>query len=190
MSNATAVDLTPAEAAELLHHELSRASQSLQARDLDEGFDAYVRALGLALQLGPVPTGEALAAILLDTQRLVRSGQEEGLSALGPAVVDLVARVREAGALPRTAAMDAWAALSSSIGTLIGQLGLALEIPADHRADMVENLRVRAVALDDATGGLFDLAVWVEELTVPGNARDRRWTLSVPQNHGREPVTA
>jgi hypothetical protein len=29
---------------------------------------------------------------------------------------------------------------------------------------MVQNLRARAAALDDATGSLFDLAGWVEEL--------------------------
>jgi hypothetical protein len=156
--------LTAAEAAELLHGELAAAGQAVQDGALDNAFDGYVRALGLALQLGPVPTGEALAAILRAAHSLVQGEKEQGLSSLGPAVVNLVGQVREAGALPRSEAMDAWATVASETGTLIGQLGLALEIAADHRGDMVQNLRARAAALDDATGSLFDLAGWVEEL--------------------------
>jgi hypothetical protein len=156
--------LTPDEAAKLLHDELFTAALSLRDGAQDDAFDAYVRAIGLALQLGPVPTGEALAALLQAAHSLVQWQMARGLSSLGPAVVNLVSQIRDSGALPGSDAMEAWATVTEEIGTLIGQLGLALEIHADHRAGMVQNLRARAGALDDATGSLFDLSGWVEEL--------------------------
>jgi hypothetical protein len=160
---AVAVDLTPAQAAELLHAELSQASEALHAGELDAAFDGYVRALGLALQLGPAPTEQALTAVLQAGRTLVQRQQAMGLSTLGPAVVDLVNQVRRAGVLPHTAVMDAWATVSADVGSLIGQVGLALVLPHDHRAGMARSARARAATLDDATGALFDLAGWLED---------------------------
>jgi hypothetical protein len=164
MSDAVTVDLTPAQAAELLHVELNQASETLHAGKLDAAFDGYVRALGLALQLGPAPTEQALTAILQAGRTLVQRQQAKGLSTLGPAVVDLVNQVRRADVLPHTAVMAAWATISADLGSLIGQAGLAQELPHDHRAGMARSARARAMALDDATGALFDLAGWLEDI--------------------------
>jgi hypothetical protein len=148
MSDPQPIDLTPAGAAVRIRAELALAQGALEApRDLDTALDAYVRALGLALQLGPAPSEDAAA-----------------LSALGPAVVDLVGQVRGASALPPTPVMAAWAELAVEVGALIGQLGLALALPADRRAGMMNQARERAALLDDTTGGFFSLGVWLTRL--------------------------
>jgi hypothetical protein len=171
MTTPQAVDLNTAEAADLLHSELTQAEDSLRAQDLDAAVDNYVRALGLALQLGPAPTEQALVAILGTARELAgqhhavgRPSASAALSALGPALVGLVAQVCDAGVLPATSVMEAWAIISSEIGALIGQLGLALALPADHRTGMLDNARTRAALLDGATNGIFTLTAWLEEI--------------------------
>jgi hypothetical protein len=163
MTTPRAVDLTPAEAAALTHRELDRAGQALRTGDLNTALEGYISALGLALQLGPAPTEQALAAILQAARELALRHDAEGLSTLGPALVGLVGQVRQAFALPPTTIMDTWATLASDLGALIGQLGLALTIPAGHRAGMLDNARARATLLDEATDGRFALSRWLEE---------------------------
>jgi hypothetical protein len=162
MSGGETVLATAAQAAEMLQGDLDRARLALQAGNLDPALDGYVRALGLALQLGPAPAERALAAILSGALTLAQSGQAEGLSTLGPAMVGLVHQVREAGALPATGVMDAWATIASDLGAFIGQVGVALTIPAERRAGMVKNLRAHAALLDEATGEMFGLVAWLD----------------------------
>jgi hypothetical protein len=164
MTSPQTVNVTPVEAADLLRAELILASEALHSQNLDTASDHYVRALGLGLQLGPAPTEQALTVILQTAQKLAQWQDARGLSLLGPALIDLVAQVQEAGALPPTMIMEAWATIAADLGTLIGQIGLALTIPSDHRKAMLENARTRAVLLDDATGNLFALTAWVDEL--------------------------
>jgi hypothetical protein len=163
MTPAQTLGLTPAEAAGRIEIELAQAGASLHARNLDLALDGYVHALGLALQLAPAPTEWVLAAILQAARELALGADANGLSTLGPALVDLVMQVRDANALPPTSTMDAWAAVAADLGTLIGQVGLALSIPPDHRASMMDNARTRAALLDDATGGRFALTAWLDE---------------------------
>ncbi len=157
-------DLAPADAAELIHRALEQASEVLQSGDLNAALDAYVPALGLALQLGPAPSEKVLLAVMDGARKLAHRQDADGLSALGPTLVDLVTQVREAGALPATRVMEAWATVASEMGALIGQVGLALAVAPDHSADMMGNAHARATLLDDATGGLFALAAWLEQL--------------------------
>jgi hypothetical protein len=163
---AQVVQVTAVGAADLIRTEVTRADEALAANDLDIALDAYVRALGLALQLGPAPTEQVLVAILQAAHTVGLQQDADSLSALGPAVVGLVAQVRTASALPPTAVMEAWATLASDLGALIGQVGLALSIPHDRRAGMMDNARARASLLDDATDGRFALAAWVDTVSL------------------------
>lgn len=164
MTTPEAIELAPAEATARVHQELSHASEKLQAGDLAAALDAYSRALGLALQLGPAPTEKVLLGTLDAAHKLARRQDAEGLSALGPALVNLVARVRDAGALPPTAIMNVWASVATDMGALIGQVGLALAIGPNHRRGMMDNARLHAALLDAATGSLFALTSWVDQL--------------------------
>jgi hypothetical protein len=60
--------------------------------------------------------------------------------------------------------MEAWAMVAADVGALIGQVGLALMIAPDHRAEMMQNARTRAALLDEATGNLFALASWLDQV--------------------------
>jgi hypothetical protein len=160
VSDVEAIDLTPAAAAALLRDELARARQAFERGSLDTALDASSRALGLALQLGPAPTEQVLAALLDGAHQL--ASDHDALCRLGPAVVDLVRRVHEAGALPTTPIMEAWATVAADLGTLVGQLGLALALPAERRAALLAQTRARAALLDEATGGTFSLGPWLE----------------------------
>ncbi|MFC2037428.1 hypothetical protein ACFLYD_05595 [Chloroflexota bacterium] len=162
---AQVVQVTAIGAADLIHLELTRAGEALDANDLDTILDAYVRALGLALQLGPAPSEQVLVAVLHTAHAVGLRQNADSLSALGPALVGLVAQVRTAGALPPTAVMEAWATLADDLGALIGQVGLALSIPHARRAGMMDNARARASLLDDATGGRFALTAWVDTVS-------------------------
>lgn len=168
MTTPQEIDLAPTEAARRIQSELEQASDALHVDDLGTALDGYVRALGLALQLGPALIERVLVAVLDAAQELAGWKHAEGLSALGPALVDLVAQVRRAGALPPTSVMDAWATVASDLGALIGQVGLALAITPDHREEMMENARARAALLDDATGKLFALTRWLDQVDVDG----------------------
>lgn len=165
MARAQVVRVTPAEATALIHGELTQADHSLQADDLNAALDGYVRALGLALQLGPAPTEQVLRAILQAAGELALARDSGSLSALGPALAGVVTQVREAEALPSTAVMEAWGTLASDLGALVGQLGLALSLPPGHRAGMMENAQRRAALLDEATGSHFALGVWLKEIS-------------------------
>jgi hypothetical protein len=158
------IDLTPAEAAQRIQKELERASDALRIDDLGTAFDGYVRALGLALQLGPALTERVLAAVLDAAQELAGWKHGEALSTLGPAMVELVGQVHVAGALPPTSVMEAWATIASNLGALIGQVGLVLAMLPAHREGMLKNARTHAVLLDDATGELFALTHWLDQL--------------------------
>jgi hypothetical protein len=158
------IALGPAEASGRIQKELEKARDALHTGDLDAALDGYIRALGLALQLGPVPTEQVLGAILGAAQELTDQPHAGGLAVLGPALVDLVTQVRSAGALPPTSVMEAWATVTSDLGALVGQVGLALMIAPDHRVGMMKNARTRAALLDDATGNVFALASWLDRV--------------------------
>ncbi len=155
------LDLTPPQAAARLRDELALASQALASQALEPALDAYARALGLALQLGPAAAEAALDAILAGAGRLAREGDAEGLCALGPAVTGVVTQVEEAGVLPATAAMQAWAHVAADVGALVGQVGLALALPVERRTGLWRQARARAALLDEATGNLFSLVNWL-----------------------------
>lgn len=146
----------------MLCSDLEQATQALEAGDLTQALDSYVRALGLALQLGPAPTEQALAAVCQGARELTFRQDATGLSALGPAVVDLASQVRDKDALPRTKVMDAWAMITSDLGALIGQAGLVMALPVDRRPGMLASARRRAALLDEATEGLFGLTAWLD----------------------------
>jgi hypothetical protein len=166
MSSSGPQELTPLGAADRLARELAQARQALSQIDLSTALDCYVRALGLALQLGPVPTERTLKAILEAAVLLANLRHAEGLSALSPALVGLVERVRRAGVLPATDVMEAWATFATDLSTLIGQVGLALSIPPDHRQPMLHNAQTRAALLDEATGHRFALSDWLDQVAI------------------------
>lgn len=169
MSTSQALSLTPFEAADWLRRELAQAEISLQTSDLNAALDGYVRALGMALQLGPAPTEQVLTTILEAARGMARQQDAAALSALGPTLVDLVAQVRQAGALPQTPIMDAWATIASDLGTLVGQVGLALTIVPGRRVGMLNNARTCAALLDEATGALFALNDLIDQIAVDSN---------------------
>jgi hypothetical protein len=72
--------------------------------------------------------------------------------------------VRAASPLPRTAVMEAWAAVASGVGALFGELGLILAIAPNGRSGMMMNAATRARSLDDATGNCFELGDWLDEI--------------------------
>jgi hypothetical protein len=164
MTDPQVVDLTPVEAASLIHRTLAHANEALQLANLDTALDGYVRALGLALQLGPAPTEQVLSAALDAARQLACRHDADGLSSLGPALVDLVVQVRVAGVLPPTAIMEAWATVASDLGMLIGQVGLALAISSNHCQAILDNARRHARLLEEATGNLFALTAWLDQL--------------------------
>jgi hypothetical protein len=154
------VNLTVEEAAVWIRSELQQAGDAMDAGKLDAALDGYVRAMGLALQLGPAPVEEVLSAVLAVT----RGQNTATLAALGPALVNLVEQVRRAGVLPGTAVMEAWAMFVGEVGALVGQAGVALSVPPGRRAAMVDSLRSRAAILDETTSGLFRLLMWLDEV--------------------------
>jgi hypothetical protein len=162
------IEATPAEASALLRDYLLEARRAISRGELDPALGRFVTALGLALQLGPAAIQHVLVEVMGAAREMARDQDAEALSALGPALVGSVVQVHEADALPPTAVMRAWAELASALGVLIGQLGLALTLPAEHRAGMVKNARTRAAVLDDSTDSLFALAEWVEEAATDG----------------------
>ncbi len=126
-----------------------------------------MRALGLALQLGPAPTEQVLLAILQTARELACRQDADRLSALGPALEELVSQVHNSCALPPTAVMEVWATVANNLGALIGQLGLAYSISPRHRASIMDSVRSLATLLDEAAGSLFSLGVWIDQLA-PG----------------------
>jgi hypothetical protein len=156
------IELTAGQAASLIHGELQAAALALQAAELDPALDAYVRALGLALQLGPAPAEAVLRAVLDAARDLARRGDAVGLATLGPAVAGLVGQVWEAGVLPANRVMEAWAAVATDIGALLGEWGVALSLPVEQRQGLRAQLKDRAALLDTATDSLFGLAAWPE----------------------------
>lgn len=166
MTEYQSLDLTPGQAAARVRREITDASQAIQARQPDAALDGYVHSLGLALQLGPGPTEQVLVAVLSGVRSLICNGDAEGLSAWGPALVELVARVRAIGALPPTAIMEAWASVASDLATILGQIGLASSLPPDRRPNLLNQARARLVLLDDATHGHFDLLDWWQGLAL------------------------
>jgi hypothetical protein len=168
MMDPQAVDLTPEEAANVIRSELAAASGAFQAADPEAGVAACACALGLALQLGPGPTEQVLLSILEEAQALSRRREAGALSALGPAIVGLVAQVRESRALPAGTAMNAWASVGEELGALVGQVGLALTMAREGRSGMVALARTRADLLDDVTQGIFGLRGWLESMQLNG----------------------
>jgi hypothetical protein len=69
--------------------------------------------------------------------------------------------------------MEAWAIIAADLATLIGQLGVALELAPDRRGGMIDNARIRASLLDNATDGLFDLEAWIDDLVSDGQVAKR-----------------
>lgn len=162
MTSPQPIELTAAQAVSLVTAELQTAGLALQASELDPALNAYVRALGLALHLGPAPAEEVPNSILDGARAIAGRGDAEGLATLGPALAGLVDEVREAGALPASPVMEAWAAIATDIGAILGQWGLALSLPAERRQGLQLTMHSRAALLDAATDGLFGLAAWPE----------------------------
>ena len=102
MTDPQPIELSPAGAGRWIHTKLAQAEAALGEDDVEGALDAYVQALGLALQLGPAPTEQVLSAILDGAVRLARRQDADGLSAMGPALVGLTGQMREAKALPRS----------------------------------------------------------------------------------------
>ena len=164
MTSPQSVNLTPADATALIQNQILEAQSALERSDLESALDSLISALGLALQLGPAASELVLSEIVAAAQELGRKDDAGALAALGPAMVSLTQQVREAGALPPTSVMHAWAELASDLGALIGQVGLALTLGSSHRAGMMGKARMRAALLDDVTGGLFVLVGWLDRL--------------------------
>jgi hypothetical protein len=164
MTSPQTIDLAPDQAAALLREEVAQAAKMLQTGSLDAALDSYTRALGLGLQLGPASTQEVLTVIVDTARSLARQQDTLGLSALGPALVALVGQVRDAGVLPATPVMEAWAIIATDVATLIGHLGVALELAPERHGSMIDNLRMWATLLDNATDGRFALATWIDDL--------------------------
>jgi hypothetical protein len=164
MTTPKPIDLSPVEASRRIQKELEQARNGVEAQDLDAVLDGFVHALGLALQLGPALTEQVLVAALDTAREYAKEPYPEGLSALGPVLVDLVRQVRGASALPSTPIMDAWATVTSDIGSLIGQVGLVLALAPEHRAGLIGNARSHALLLDEVTGELFALTPWIDQL--------------------------
>ena len=164
MTSPKTMELSPIEASELIQHELKEAHRAFHTGDLESALDRFVGVLGLALQLGPAATERALAEVMAAAREMARQQNANALSALGPALVGLTNQVRKEAALPPTAVMEAWAAVASGLGTIFGQLGLALTMAPDHRSAMMANTHTRSVLLDDATGNLFGLADWINQV--------------------------
>ena len=164
MTTPQTIDLAPDQAAALLRGQVAQAAKMLQTGCLDAALDRYTCALGLGLQLGPAPTQEVLIAVVDTARSLTHKQDVHSLSALGPALVALVDQVRDASVLPATAVMEAWAFVATDVATLIGQLGVALELAPERRGDLIDNLRIRATLLDNATDGRFALSTWIDDL--------------------------
>jgi hypothetical protein len=71
--------------------------------------------------------------------------------------------VEEEDALPETPVMEAWATVAADFGAIVGQLGLALSMPPEGWPALLTTAARRAAMIDDATGGLFDLAGWLSQ---------------------------
>lgn len=154
------VELTPDAAVAFLSDELALAADSHAAGNADAALDAYVRAVGLALQLGPAACEQALDAVLAGARRMTHNT----LSALGPALVQLHDQVRDAGALSDNPVMQSWASVVAYCGMLIGVVGVAGALPAGDRQGMVHKARTAATQLDEQTGQLLDFAGWVGDV--------------------------
>jgi hypothetical protein len=166
MTTPSTVELDASQAATLLHRTLLSATDALQTGDTDASFDGYIRALGLALQLGPAPTEVTLHAVRAAADQLTQEQDSKGLCTLGPALVNLVDEVRATGALPQTPTMDSWATVATALGILVGQVGLALAIPTERRSKMLRDARTRAIHLDDATGCRLSLGDWLDGIPI------------------------
>jgi len=164
MTSPQSLNLTPADATVLIQNQILEAQSALDRSDLESALDSLIAALGLALQLGPAASERVLSEVVAVAQELARRDDARALAALGPALVGLTQQVREAGALPPTSVMHAWAELASDLGALIGQVGLALTLGSSHRAGMMGKARMRAALLDDVTGDLFALGSWLDRL--------------------------
>lgn len=164
MSTPESVEVTPGQAIEMLFEELARAEETWRAGRQAEALDSTIRALGLGLQLGPAPTEQGLRSVLQTAREMTALGNSRALNRLGPGMVELVRQVDESGVLRGTPVMQAWAEVVTEVGALIGQMGLALTLPLDRRSGMLDKAHARAALLDDATGGLFALTAWLDDL--------------------------
>ncbi len=158
------IELDATEASEQIGQTLQQSHHALQSRDIESALDGFVSALGLALQSGPEATAKVLDEAVAAAREMARQQDADALSALGPALVALINQVRDAGALPRTRVMEAWAVVASGLGALLGELGLLLSMPPNRRSSMMANASTRAACLDDATGDLFGLGDWLDEI--------------------------
>ena len=164
MISPKAVEISAVEASGQIRQALQRAKLALDADDHETALDSLVSALGLALQLGPAATEQVLTETVTAARQMARQRDADALSALGPALVGLANQVRDTDTLPKTAVMEAWAGVASGLGMLFGQLGLALTIVPEHRSGMMTNASTRASLWDNATGNLFELASWLDEM--------------------------
>lgn len=165
MSAPRSIDLTAVEAERLLSRELHAARDSLLSSQLDVAQDKFVSALGLALQLSPAPVERVLLYVMHTIRESALRSDSETLSTFGPALVHVVSQVRDFGALPSSRVMEAWATVASDMGTIIGQVGVALAIESDRCKGMMANARIRAAALDEATGTRFAVAAWIDQIS-------------------------
>lgn len=165
MNSPHSIELSPTEASERIHQDLQEARLAFRTASLESALDRYIGALGLALQLGPAATEWVLAEVMDAAREMARQNDANGLSALGPGLLDLTDQVQGAGALPPTEVMKAWAMFASGLGVLFGQLGLVLAIAPERRTSMLANAFTQANLLDSATGNLFGLVDWLSTLS-------------------------
>jgi len=66
------IELSPAEASELIQHELQEAHHAFHTADLESALDRFVSALGLALQLGPAVIERVLTEVMAAAREMAR----------------------------------------------------------------------------------------------------------------------
>jgi hypothetical protein len=158
------VELDATEASKQIGQTLQQTHHALQSKDTEGALDGLVGALGLALQLGPAATVRVLIEAVTVAREMAQRQDADAISALGPALVALTNQVREAGALPGTPVMEAWAAVAAGLGALLGEVGLLLTMDPSRRSTMMMNASIRAALLDDASHERLGLGAWLDEL--------------------------
>jgi len=148
----------------------AEARRSLDQGDTAAALDRFVELLGLALQVGPESAMSTLHAIVGAARDSVGRGQADLLAALGPALADLVSRLRHSQAAPSTPEMDAWCTAAEEVGALIGQVGLLLDVRPDGRSGLLALVRTRGLLLEEATGGLLGVTDLLNETERSGPA--------------------
>lgn len=158
------VDLTPVQAAAWLQQRLERASVALEAGDVSSALDAYISAVGFSLQLGPAAAQGTLGETVTAAKKWARLEEAGALSALGPALVAVADEIMRSETVSASPVMGAWAMVTSEVGALVGQVGLAVGVECAHRASMLRHALPRARLLDEITDHRFEMDLWIQNL--------------------------